>query len=329
MFLVPLLAISGAAPLWRQPRLAVRGFIAMAAYPLAAGAFTVAVGGRSADFFGSRELYRFNPDWFGHQIFREGPVTVIAVAAVLAGVLLVPHPAGRVTTGLLIVITGITFVPGFTHLSYGLVGLGPTLWRVSWTASVAALVGLLGAQTAAYLSSRRLQMSGPLVLALVLGLFGVPIWSSDNGVSLVAPPHWQRGSRSVASAQYALAAVHPGGLILAPEDLSVTIDVLTTRVKTVAPRAYFMDYLREDPAFHFGLRLSLTHFINRQSHPTHAQVTRALRVLGVDEVCIQPVAWRRSAFIQSLGYRPVPSSHWYYCFVRTRPSRPGPTAPGR
>jgi Family of unknown function (DUF6077) len=316
MFLVPILAVGGAAPLFRRPKPALRGFLATSAYPLATGAFTVAIGGRSADLFGSRELYRFDPDWFGHQIFRDGPLAVIVVAAVLAGVLLVPHPMARVTTGVLTLVTGISFIPGFTHLSYDLVGLGPTLWRVSWVASIAALVGVLAAQTASYFSRRRLQVTGPLVLLVVLVLFGVPIWSERNGVSLSAPLHWQRGRQSVATAQQAIAQVRPGDVILTPQDLAITIDVLTTRVKTVAPRDYFMDYLKGDPAFHFGLRLNLIHFANREGHPTGPQVAKALRVLGVDEVCLPRAAYQRLIFLRSLGYQPVPSTPWYNCVTR-------------
>ncbi len=318
MFLVPLLAVAGAAPLvLRRPVQALQGFVAMAAYPLAAGVLTVAVGGRSADLFGSRELFRFDPSWFGHEIFRDGPLAVIAVAAVLAGALLIPHRAARVTTGLLMVITGVTFVPGATHLSYDLVGLGPTLWRVSWVASIAALVGILGAQTTTYRSSRPLQLTGPVALLVALVLFGQPIWTERNGVLLAAPPHWQRGPDSVASAQRAIAAARPGDVVLAPDDLAVTIDVLTTRVKTVAPRAYFMDYLRDDPRFHFAERLTLVNFANRDVRRGYeSRVARALTLLDVDEVCLPVNSVNRIRFVRSLGYRPVTSSAWDRCLTR-------------
>lgn len=316
MFLVPILAVGGAAPLWRRPALALRGFVAMAAYPLAAGALTIAVGGRSADLFDSRKLYRFDPDWIGHQIFRSGPVAVVVVVAVLMGALLVPHPMAKVTTGVLTLLTGITFVPGFTHLSYDLVGLGPTLWRVSWVCSVAALVGVLASQSAIYFSRLKQQATGPVALCLVLVVFGVPVWTERNAVFLSSPPHWQRGGQSVATAQQAIAQVRPGDIILSPEDLAVTIDVLTTRVKTVAPRDYFMDYLKGDHSFHFGLRLNLVHFANHQGHPTGPQIAKALRVIGVDEVCLPRLAFDRLLLLRSLGYEPVPSSYWYVCLTR-------------
>lgn len=318
MFLVPLLALGGAAPLLlRRPRQALLGFVAMAAYPLATGAVTIAVHGRSADLFGTRALYRFSPSWFGHEIFRDGPLALIAVAAVLVGALLVPHPAARVTTGVCALITGVTFVPRVTHLSFDLVGLGPTLWRVSWIVSIAALVGVLGAWLSARMTRRSLRLGSPFALVAVFAVFGMPIWSGGNGVSLELPPHWQRGSQSVDSAQLAIAAVRPGDVILAPEELAVTIDVITTRVKTVAPRDYFMDYLKDDPSFHYEARQRLVDFANlvigRVETPA---VARALTLLDVDEVCLPVGSHDRFRFLKAQGYREAVRSDSNRCFTR-------------
>jgi hypothetical protein len=329
MFLVPLLAVGGAAPLAvRQPRKALQGFAAMAAYPIAAGVFTVAVGGRSADSFGSRELYRFDPAWFGHEIFRSGPLAVIAVAAVLAGAFLVRHRAARVTTGTLVLITGISLVPGVTHAVFDLVGLGPTLWRVSWVATVAALVGVLAARLVADDPRRIVRYRGPLAIVVVLVAFGVPIFTGRNGVRLEAPLHWQRGDATVRAADIAIARAGRDGLILAPDDVAITIDVMTTRVKTVAPRDYFMDYLRHDHAFHYADRLALVHFANGDLQERwKGRVIQALHQLPVDVVCLPvasqtediPVAYTawRPRFLRSEGFHAVrTSSRTENIFVR-------------
>ncbi|MEJ7894488.1 MAG: DUF6077 domain-containing protein [Solirubrobacteraceae bacterium] len=317
MFLVPLIALAGTAPLWvRRPRRAVVGFLSMAAYPLAAGAMTLAAGGRSADSFASRRLFRFDPGWFGPEILRDGPLAAIVVAAVLAGALLVPHRAARVTTGLLVVFTGVTFVPGVTQLSYDLVGLGPTLWRVSWVASIAALVGVLGARLATSFDRRSLRIAAPVALAVVLIAFGVPIWSGANGVSLDTP-QWKRGPSSVVSAQQAVDAASPGDVILAPRELAISITVLTTRVKTVAPRAYFMDYLRDEPSFHYDERVVLVDFANQETGQFGTpEVARALSMLDVDQVCLPVESWLRIGFIRAQGYQLVASSATDRCFTR-------------
>jgi hypothetical protein len=315
MFVVPLLAVGGAAPLLlRRPASALRSFAAMAAYPLASGATTVLLGGRSADLFGSRELYRFDPAWFGNQIFRDGPPAFVAVAAVLVGAFLVANPAARVTTGVLVLITGITFIPGVTRLSYDLVGLGPTLWRVSWVATIAALVGVLGARCATLPSSRAIKVVASLAVVATMA-FGVPIWSARNGVSLHLHLQWKRDHESTTDARMAEAIAKPGDIILGPEALAVTIDVSTTKVKTVAPRAYFMDYLRHDRRFHFDARRLLLDFANSGLHRSlDKRVAHALRLIHVREVCVPINAIHRAQFLVSQGYRLAAQSVYSNCF---------------
>ncbi len=321
IFLVPLLALGGAAPLLlsrpRRPRRALLGFAAMAAYPLAAGAVTLAVGGRSADDFDERRLFRFDPAWFGPEIFRDGLIAAVAVAAVLTGALLVPHRAARVTTGVLVTITGISFVPGIPTVAYDLVGLGPTLWRVSWIATIAALVGVLAGWMATRWRGRALRIGGPLALAAVLVVSGTPIWSPATGVDLEFPPQWKRGPGSVESARMAIGAADPGDLVLAHRGLSISITVTTTRVKTVAPRAYFMDHLRDEAGFHYDERLTLVEFANeREVAADRSEVSDALDLLGVDQVCLPSRSELRLGEVRAMGYDSASSSRTDTCLRR-------------
>ena len=319
MFLVPLLALAGAAPLLRsRPRRALVGFVAMAAYPVAAGVFTVLVHGHSADDFESRRLYRFEPSWFGHEIFQDGLLAVVGVAGVLLATLLIPHRGARLTSALLVVATGISFVPGVTHLSYALVGLGPTLWRVSWVCVVAASVGAVATIAFSRLRGRSPRVLAPLaplavVVALVAG--GTPIWSSAAGVRLERPPHWQRSASTVTTADLLTAALEPGDVVLAPPELGISLDVMTTRIKTVAPRKYFMDYLSAIPGFHYTARGILMDFVDpppgRRSDL--ARVTRALDTVDVTAVCLRSQARLRLAFLDRLGFVPLLSTAGFTC----------------
>lgn len=323
MFLVPLIAVAGVAPLgFHRTRPLLVGFAAMASYPLAAIVVTLASDGHSADDFDSRNLYRFDPEWFGHQIFLDGALALVAVSSVLLGGFLVPNRAARVTTGLLTLFTGLTFIPGLTRLSYDLVGLGPTLWRVSWGASIAALVGVVGATLAERPTRRSLRLALPLAVVGVLVVFGLPITSERDGVAVAWPPHWQRSSESITAANQALAVLQPGDLILAPQDLAITIDVMTTRVKTVAPRDYFMDYLRSEPGFHFDSRLLVTQFANLDEGESfdRAAVAAALELLGVDEVCLPVEAEQQISFLLGQGYRLGPTTASYSCVTSQQPS---------
>lgn len=320
MFLVPLLALAGVAPLaLRRPRRALIGLAAMAVYPLAAGLVTVALGGRSADLFGTRLTFRFDPAWFGPQIFRDGAVAVVAVAAVLAGALLIPHLAARVTTGVLTLIVGVTFIPGVTYAAFELVGLGPTLWRVSWVTPIAALVGVLGVRLGS--NGRRGQIA-VTVAAAVLIVSGVPIWTRANGVDLDATPQWKLSPPAVETAQQILATAEPGALVLAPPRLSVTLSILTTKVKTVAPRAYFMDYLRDDPTFHYPARMTLSRFVGAEPiYGERSEVVDALALLHVDQVCMTADARWQASVVRDAGFESTLRSAAYRCFSHDGASR--------
>jgi hypothetical protein len=317
MFLVPILAAGAVAPLVvrRRIREAVVGFAAMAAYPFAAGAVTVAMSGHSADNFGGD--YRFDPEFFGQGIFVGGVLALVSVTAVLAGAFLVPEGSARVTTGVLTVAFGLTLVPGVSHLTYDAIGLGPTLWRVSWLTTIAARVGVLASALVVLPRRPAVRIAGPLALAAVVVLSGVPIWSHGAGTTLASPPHWQRQPAALAAARLADAAVEPGDIVLAPAELSTAIAVSTTRVKTVRP--YGLAYLAGEPGLHYEQRLVLVDFVSRQPGAASfdpASVAAALDTVGVREVCLPSIWTRRLMFLRQRGYSPVASTASYSCLVR-------------
>jgi hypothetical protein len=325
IFLVPVLAVAAMAPLALHDRArALVGFLALASYPLAAGAVTIAVGGRSADDFGTRRLYRFDASWIGHQMLLTDLVGFVVVLAMLLGALLVPHPQARLTTGILVLATGYVLVPGAMRASYRVAELGPTLWRLSWAASMAALVGVLAGYGGSRLLRRvpwvsRRGWQTPvacLITIALLAAFGPPIWSADAGTEIRPPFHWQRtyASRHVASG--VLAATRPGDLVLAPESVSITIAVTTTDVKTVAPRDYYMEYLADDPSFHYRERLELVRYVNHDSPGDAPGIAQDLDELGVDVACVMAPDHRRYDAIRAAGFRPLLTTTYYRCLVR-------------
>jgi hypothetical protein len=326
IFLVPILALAGLAPLvLRDRRRAVLGLLALAGYPLAAGIVTVAVGGRSADDFGARRLYRFDADWIGSQLLLTELVGLVVVLALLLAALLVPHPAARVTSGLLALFTGYVFIPGAMHLSYDLTGLGPTLWRISWAAAIAALVGVLAVEGGRRALARvlptgtwrhRAPVLSALVVMALLAAFGPPILSEDTGTVFRSPFHWQRSYSSRSVTGHILAATRPGDLVLAPESLSITIAVTSTDVKTVAPRDYYMEYLQDDPSFHYSERLALVRYVNDDVPGDLPGLGHDLDVLGVDVACTHIEDADRYAALQQAGFRPLLTSTYYRCLSR-------------
>jgi hypothetical protein len=324
IFLLPVVAVGGTAPLWRRaPRRALAGLAVLAAYPLAAGAVSLAVGGRSADDFGERLRYRFDAAWIGHEIFLDGGMALLGVLAVLLGALLVPHPAARLTTAVLALATGVVLVPGATRLSYDLTGLGPTLWRLSWLATVAALLGVAVARGVTTLRRWRPARAvvGPIggVLALaVVAALGSPIWSEpSSGARLRAPFHWQLPPTSLTAADRLLAVLHPGERVLAPDRLSISLAVSSSEVTTVAPREYYLTYLRHDPTFHYADRVALWGFVNDAESPAPRDLAGALRRVGVDVVCTLSTDPGRYAAVRALGYRPLLATADYRCMTLT------------
>jgi hypothetical protein len=318
MFITPLIAAAGAAPLVRRaPRRALVGFAAMASYPLAAGVVTKAVGGRSADDF-ERRFVRFDPAWFGHRTFGDGGLAVLAVTAVLLGVLLVPNPRARLTTGLLSLFVGITYIPGFTRLSFDAVGLGPTLWRVSFVASVAALVGVLATRVSQRSTRSALRFVGPIGLVVVLVAVGDPVWSPAGTIptTLRAPFHYQRPPETLTMATRVIKRAQAGDLVLAPEPLAISITILTTRVHSVDPRDFVMDYLRTDPGFHFHQRLALNRFVSYDKPWRSQVIKRDLQVVGVDTVCLGAQKLARLRVVWESGYRKEDLTHAFSCLTR-------------
>ncbi|MGH3496128.1 MAG: DUF6077 domain-containing protein, partial [Nocardioidaceae bacterium] len=316
MFLTPLIAAAGVAPLLRRSRrLALLGFAAMSAYPLAAGVVTKAVGGRSGDDFLFR-FQRYDPSWFGHTIFDYGVPAVIVVAAVLLGILLVPNPRARVTTGVLVLFMGVTFIPGVTQLSFDLIGLGPTLLRVSWIVSMAALVGVLVTWWTGRFARPAMKVAGPLALVVLLGAFGAPLWAGARPASLAAPFHYQRAASQVQMAEKLISRSRPGAVVLAPQELSITVTVLTTRIHTLVPRAYIMANLHHDPRFHYNRRQALNTFATGYLGWRPAAIKRDLHLLGVDTVCLPADRPARLRAVRRYGYRKPLRTSVYTCLTR-------------
>ncbi|MEP9381168.1 DUF6077 domain-containing protein [Nocardioides cheoyonin] len=318
IFVVPVMALAGSVPLLRRSwRQACACFAATAVYPIGAGLVTKALGGRSADLFGTRKLYRFDADHIGHSFFATGPYAVVLVLAVLLGVLLIPHRGARVTTGVMALALGVVFVPGVTHLSYDVVGLGPTIRRIKHGLDFVALVGV----TAVWLGTllRRWRGLGLAVVALAATVFfaayGTPMRAQVS--TWQRPFHWQRlDDERVAVARLVRAGPLHGPL-LAPTGLSVTTALTTTSIKAVVPRDYYMDYLRDDPTFHYDQRHFLGGFVNSAGpwdRSGQRTLDHALAVVHVGVACVFAGADQRARALVRAGFSPFFVTPRYRCF---------------
>jgi hypothetical protein len=163
---------------------------------------------------------------------------------------------------------------------------------------------------------QRLAFVGPVVLAGVLLAVSDPIWSGATQATFAAPFHLQRDPDQIAVADRVIAAASPGDLVLAPEDLSITLDVLTSRIHAVVPRSYFMEYLKDEPGFHYDARLALNAFANHGAWKRD-KVVQDLHKVGVDTICLQTLAaQRRAGVILEAGFQRDFDQSGYRCFSR-------------
>ena len=242
------------------------------------------------------------------------------MTAVLVGSLLLPLRTARITTAVLVLITGITFVPGFTRVSYDVVGLGPTLWRVTWGCTVAALVGTLAAWLWSRAPSRRAALAGDR------GGRPRPGRRSERRSCGPTPPRTGPRPRtgsgradSRAMTSWILRHTKPGDVVLAPDDLAITVAVTTTDVKTVAPRDYYLSYLRDDPAFRYDDRLALVEFANNLPD-RREDVGGPLRALDVRVACVYRTDIRGAALLRAAGYRRGTTTPAYRCLRAQDPT---------
>jgi hypothetical protein len=325
MFLMPVVAVAGMAPLVRRPRAALAGFAALAAYPLASGVATVALHGRSADDFGARELYRFDPEWIGHAVFLTYAVAFVGVLAVLLGPFTLPRPAARLTTAVVLLAVGVTLVPGVTRVAYDVSGLGPTLWRLTWGLTVGALVGVGAVR--AWLAVRHRWPRRVLVVVAVAGcaaygLAAPPTLARDTNTTFAAPLHWQRSAGSQEVVEWLTTNLPDGSVVLGSNTLSITLAVTTTRLKSVAPRDYFMARLAGQPGFDHDARLLLVRLANPQDRPAgwplpaRPAVRDAVERVGVRAACLDPEQRRAVSLLEGAGLQPAVSIGDYECLVR-------------
>jgi hypothetical protein len=87
-------------------------------------------------------------------------------------------------------------------------------------------------------------------------------------------------------------------------------------VKTVAPRDYYMEYLQDDPSFHYPERLTLVRYVNHDTPRHIAELAHDLDLLGVDVACTSALDRHRADAIEAAGFRPLLRTTYYRCLIR-------------
>jgi hypothetical protein len=296
IFVVPVLAAGSLAPVaLRRLGTAAAGLAAVAGYPIAMGAVTLATGGRTPDVYTTADVI---PRKLAHFVLARDVPALIALIAILCGPMLIRRrlPAQMVAAPVLLV--GCLLAPTVPLLIFDLTGLGRVLWRLLWAIPAAALVGLVatGAVEGRRANWARVPLAAAIVVAMVLG--GQSLWTAPSTSTVAGEfttrPEWKLPPTGLSRAKAVLSVAEPGDVILAPAQLSWIVTAVSGDVTVVDPRHFYTRSLADIPAARLRDRILITRFLNRGAQEIPgatrvariAELRRGLRSVGVDIVCL-------------------------------------------
>jgi hypothetical protein len=125
-----------------------------------------------------------------------------------------------------------------------------------------------------------------VVTCLVAG--GIPLWSAANSAHLAPPGAWKiRSPDDLAAAQW-IVAQNSTGRYLAPNYVTATTGVITSRIYPVGTRLDYMPTLKGITEAHLPDRLLLQRIVDKGiRNPTATpDALRALKELNVTVMCV-------------------------------------------
>jgi Family of unknown function (DUF6077) len=283
---VPLIVAAVAVPLLLVGQIgAALGALLAAAYPVIAGLVV-------ARFYPIHGLYSpFAGQTAWAWVLLTGVLGCIGGVAVWTA----PRLARRgvpalITSGIAGVVT-LLLVPGVLALTGNATGANPVTWRTMWVVPGPVVVGLLAAvplpPTAWLRSTARWISAVPAVAVCGMVLAaGMPVWSPQNVVHaiLVRHPSWKYDPLSLSLARKALRADHHTGYLLSTERVMGAIPLLTSEVRAVDPRSFYLSLL---PPRAQADRLLLTRLAGeRGPQPTESAIRAALARVPVGFACV-------------------------------------------
>ncbi|GIJ22504.1 DUF6077 domain-containing protein [Micromonospora lutea] len=249
--------------------------------------------------------------WDAQQTYRRtfevGIVGVIGGLALWCGPLL----ARRRTPALLAAggafTLSVLLLPGVLEWLGAVTGISVVLWRVPWLLALPALIGLLcTVWLPTRLRSVRALVGVVLAGAMVasFAIYATPMWSERSWVQVHTEPAWKIPEQRLGIAQWITSLDRPDGLLLAPATTMRAMPMVTTRVRVVLPRDFYL--VEYDLESQFAQdRLLLTRFANSgaaEGRPTREQVAGALERLDVGTICVYSGNRFARRTAQRLGY---------------------------
>lgn len=265
---------------------AVIGGLAAVGYP--AGAIVVSrlllgmtnATGADDAFFDAEYTYR--------RTLMVGIVGVIGGIALWCGPLLARRRTPALLASGATLTLSVLLVPGVLEVLGRFTGISVVLWRVPWLLALPTLIGLLC--TIDVPSPARLlrgAVGGVVAAAMVasFALWATPMWSPKSWVTMHDRPTWKLPQQRQRIAFWIKEQDRPEGLLLAPSVIMRTSLIVTSKVRVVLPRDFYL--VEYDLSSEFAKdRLLLAGFADGKVNPPQAQVAAAVQRVGVGTICV-------------------------------------------
>ncbi|MBV8445380.1 MAG: hypothetical protein JOZ92_05625, partial [Candidatus Dormibacteraeota bacterium] len=236
------------------------------------------------------------------RVAGSGVLAGISIAALFGGWIGAGRIWARVTAAVASALAALVLAPHALPELNQLTGAGTVLWRLMWLVPVAPAVGALAVLP---LQLRALPRAAGAAFAALLGLLmvltGTPIWSATNSATLVGSPGWKIEPQTLSAARSVVSMAGVGDIVLAPADVSGAMAILTTRVRAVDPRSFYLIDYEKDPGFDSTDREVLDNFEDDPSSESSSAVAAALRAFNVRLACVAGGS-PGVTVLQGLGY---------------------------
>ncbi|MCX5070062.1 DUF6077 domain-containing protein [Micromonospora lupini] len=282
---------------------AVVAGVAALAYPI--GSLVVSrlvLGGLAAD--GADDAF-FDAAYTYKRTLLIGVVGVISGLALWCGPLLARRRTPALLTAGATLALSVLFVPGVLETLSALSGISVVLWRVPWLLALPTLIGLLcTVRVPAPTPVLRRAAAGGIAVLLVasFALFATPMWSAKSWVDVHDRPTWKLPQQRQSIAFWIKGLDRAPGLLLAPKTIMRTSLVVTSQVRVVLPRDFYL--VEYDLNSQFAKdRLLLAGFADGVSTASPTELAPALARLDVGTICVYNGNQYARDMAPQLGYQ--------------------------
>ncbi|SBV26833.1 DUF6077 domain-containing protein [Micromonospora krabiensis] len=246
----------------------------------------------------------FDAEYTYRRTLLVGVVGVISGLALWCGPLLARRrtPALLAAGGTLAL--SVLLVPGVLEALSAASGISVVLWRVPWLLALPTLIGLLctvNVPSPTPLVRRAVSAGIAAAMVASFAVFATPMWSPQSWVEVHDRPTWKLPQQRQRIAFWIKDLDRPDGLLLAPGVIMRTSLIVTSRVRVVLPRDFYLvEYdLNSDFAKD---RLLLTGWADGREQPGRDQLAPALQRLDVGTICVYSGNTYARDLATQLGY---------------------------